>query len=199
MNKERTPKYTRSTDLNLLVDQLSRGNTEAFSQIYQRYYNNLLRYGLQIAVRKDVVEDVIQDFFIWLAENHKKAKSITNFEVYLFQSIKRNLRSKANIELRSKDSLERFLQKMEPIKETAESSADQSIIQEETEAERQQLIQRELKNLPGHQREILYLRYYEGLSYQEISEILSISNQVARNFASRAIKTLRQRSKNLEF
>jgi RNA polymerase sigma factor (sigma-70 family) len=45
--------------------------------------------------------------------------------------------------------------------------------------------------LPPRQKEVLRLRFLEGFDYYEISEIMKISYQVARNYASRGMKRLR--------
>jgi DNA-directed RNA polymerase specialized sigma24 family protein len=40
-------------------------------------------------------------------------------------------------------------------------------------------------------KQIIYLRYYEGMAFDDIAEIMSIKPQVAQNFAYRALKKLR--------
>ena len=45
--------------------------------------------------------------------------------------------------------------------------------------------------LTDKQKEILYLRFYQGLEYEQIAEVLDIKYQSLRNAVSRAIKSLR--------
>ena len=42
------------------------------------------------------------------------------------------------------------------------------------------------------QKEIIYLRIYKGLSYEEISVIMEIDHQVVRNLLCQALKTFRK-------
>ncbi len=50
---------------------------------------------------------------------------------------------------------------------------------------------RQLATLPRQQRAVLVLRYYEGLSDPEISEVLGCRPGTVRSYASRALATLR--------
>ena len=163
------------------------GDEESFCAIYQLYYNKLLRYGHIILPEIQIVEDVIQDLFIWILENPDKLKEVHNFEIYLFQSLKRNLikkRGHSNIILKQiphNGSIHPF-----------QNSIEFTIIQEEDEELKKNWIEHTLEQLPTHQKEILFLRYYQDLNYDEIAEIVSTSNQVIRNFVARALKRIRQ-------
>ena len=55
---------------------------------------------------------------------------------------------------------------------------------------------REIEQLPSRQKEVIYLKFFEGFDYLEITGIMSISYQVARNYASRGIKRLREQIGN---
>ncbi len=53
------------------------------------------------------------------------------------------------------------------------------------------LLQQALEELPVLQREILVLRYFSGLSSEEIAELLQIRTTVARDLTTRGLLTLR--------
>jgi RNA polymerase sigma factor (sigma-70 family) len=53
------------------------------------------------------------------------------------------------------------------------------------------LLVAELGRLPAKQRAALVLRYYEGLSFQEIAEVLGSGENAVRSNVSRALKKLR--------
>jgi len=57
-------------------------------------------------------------------------------------------------------------------------------------AEREAMLA-ELGKLPRRQRAVVVLRYYEGLSFQEIAEVLGCTPGTARGHASRALAGLR--------
>ncbi len=49
-----------------------------------------------------------------------------------------------------------------------------------------------LAQLSARQKEIIYLKFYQNLSYEEVSDIMNINYQVARNLLSQAIKTMKK-------
>jgi DNA-directed RNA polymerase specialized sigma subunit, sigma24 homolog len=44
---------------------------------------------------------------------------------------------------------------------------------------------------PPRQKEIIYLKYYMNLSYEEVSEVMNINYQAARNLVYQSIKVLK--------
>ncbi len=58
--------------------------------------------------------------------------------------------------------------------------------------EHTEMILRALNKLPPRQKEIIYLKIYKGLNYEEISEVMSINYQVVRNLLCQALKTFKK-------
>jgi RNA polymerase sigma factor (sigma-70 family) len=54
------------------------------------------------------------------------------------------------------------------------------------------LVNRAFGQVTPQQQEIIYLKYFHGFTYDEISELLGIHNQSARNTVSRAFKLIRE-------
>lgn len=52
-------------------------------------------------------------------------------------------------------------------------------------------LRRSLEQLPARQREIVYLRIYQEMDYPDISEVMGINYQVARNLFHQSVKSLR--------
>ena len=48
-----------------------------------------------------------------------------------------------------------------------------------------------LDELSPRQREIIYLRFYQNLSYEEIADIMDLNYQTSRNLLYKAIRSLR--------
>ena len=57
--------------------------------------------------------------------------------------------------------------------------------------QRRQLLEAALTRLKSDVREVIVLRFYEGLPYAEIAEVLSIAESAARGKAFRALRELR--------
>ena len=175
--------------LQILFSRLIQKDVEAFSGIYKLFYNRLLRYGSIIHPETELVEDVIQDLFIWIFQHPEKIENVKNFEIYLFQSLKRNLLTHLKRQERSRHIFREFVNPKNVFNENTE----ERIIQQEIVYLRKEWLHHQLHNLPAKLKEVIYLRYYEGLSYEEITELLSTSNQVVRNYIYRALNQLRER------
>ncbi len=176
-------------NLQILISRLLNNDQEAFSGIYKLFYNRLLRYGSIIHPEPELVEDVIQDLFIWILQHPEKIKKVKNFEIYLFQSLKRNLLKHLKRQDRSRHIFREFVNPKNVFNENTE----ERIIQQEIVYSRKEWLHHQLHYLPAKLKEVIYLRYYEGLSYEEITELLSKSNQVVRNYISRALNQLREK------
>lgn len=181
-------------ETHLLARRLAAGDATAIAALYRKYYHRLLGYGLQIPGNfpKPELEDVIQELFIWLAENSCRTDSIENFEAYLFQSFRRNLQSKYTKRERNRNSLQKYIQHHLSNADNNFRSPEQLRIDHEEQDQLRLLVRKQLEQLPDYQREVLYLRYFENKSYPEIAAILSVSQQVAYNYVSRGIKKLKE-------
>ena len=69
-------------------------------------------------------------------------------------------------------------------------SIDQILINSETDAEQKNKLKLAFQQLSDRQKEILYLKYYSEMDYDEITKIMDLNYQSARNLVSRAIAKL---------
>jgi RNA polymerase sigma factor (sigma-70 family) len=88
--------------------------------------------------------------------------------------------------------LQRFL---EPV--ASAPSVEQTIIEEQSSQERSKKLEKVIKKLPKRQKEILYLRYYEGLTTRETADIMSLSIDSTYVLLSKALNYLRKHSDEL--
>lgn len=73
---------------------------------------------------------------------------------------------------------------------------DELIMKEESEEIRQK-VESVLNRLTQRQREIIYLRYIQECSYEEISDIMQISIAASRNLVSKSVTKLKESSLSL--
>ncbi|MEM6632483.1 MAG: sigma-70 family RNA polymerase sigma factor [Bacteroidota bacterium] len=157
-------------------------------EVYEQYYDRLLRYGYSIERDLDLVHDTIQDLFVWFMMNPDKLEKVQNLDVYLLKCLRRNLGS-AMKQMKNKET-RAALYMREEIRKT--SSVEAHMIASEQEQEDSTWLQAQLRRLSPDQREVIFLRFYENLSYDEIAEIRAVSKQVVRNMVFRALKNLRR-------
>jgi len=166
-----------------LWDSFVQGNKEALSVLFKRYYPLLYQYGSKICPDEATLEDCIQELFTDLWQK-KSQQPIQSVKAYLLQALKYKLyktfRDRENTSAID-DTHEHF-----------ELSHESFLISRQEDEEKIKKMAAAINQLPSRQKEIIYLRIYKGLSYEEISEIMEINYQVVRNLLCQALKTFRK-------
>ncbi len=178
--------HEKPVNIGDLFQRMESGDRQAFCDIYRIFYNRLFKYGLVISDGDHTqIEDVLQDFFLEIWQNPERFSHVINHEVYLLRSVKHATLA-AMKQLAKSAKVYRIDQHL-----TNSESMEKAIISHEQEKERLDWLEKSLEELPRRLREAIHLRFYQSLDYEEISDLMSVSKQVARNFVSRAIKRLR--------
>lgn len=163
------------------------GDREAFAGLFREYYPALFRFGTKFTQDKDLLEDCIQELFIELWQARTQAP-VYSVKAYLLKSLKYKLlktfRKNDRTITFNDGGLNRERGDFEWSHETF------LIARQESEEKKQQIITA-LTRLSHRQKEIIYLKYYQNLSYEEVSEIMNINYQAARNLLYQAIKSLK--------
>lgn len=178
---------TEHNDISLWQKILA-GDEHAFSRLYLSYRPLLLHYGLKLCRDRELVEECMQELFcdLYLYKNQRPA--IQNIKSYLFVAYRRDL---LRMIQRNRKSVS--LSVAEEVYDPAFSiSKEDLLIEQEELAERKTALVHRLNGLSPRQREMLYLRYYDGLDNEEIAEVLNISYQVVHNTIYKAFKRLRE-------
>lgn len=162
------------------------GDHSAFRKLFTGYYSGLYGYGVKLSNDPDLVQDAIQNLFTTVWERRDDLTHITSPNVYLYVSLRRNI-------LRLKKQKSRINEITSHVQDDFEIffGAEELIMKNESREEQKEKLQEALNHLSNKQKEVLYLHYYNGMSYGEIEEILSINRQSVRNHMYRAMETLR--------
>ena len=149
----------------------------ALSILYRRYSQRIYTYCRKIIGDSTTAEDLLQETFVKVLESGRQQRAIENFPAYLM-TIARNLC--LSHRARSK---RQFVE----VEDFHLSYRDVPYEQREL----LQLIQASLELLPEDYREAFVLREYNGLSYNEIAEVIGESMDVVKVRIFRAKKKLR--------
>ncbi|MEB3359027.1 MAG: sigma-70 family RNA polymerase sigma factor [Synechococcales bacterium] len=169
-----------------LVDALQSGQTGALSVLYDRYASLVFGVALRILQAPEEAEDVTQEVFlkIWhRAELYQPGRgSFSNFLLTM-------TRSRAIDKLRSRGARFRFLQRWQAtiLYEVSFMSPLESVSMEE----RSQLVRSALVELSDHERQILEIAYYEGLSQSEIAARLNLPLGTVKSRSRSGLRKLR--------
>lgn len=156
------------------------GDREALGLLFRMYYPHLYKYGIKIIGDEQVLEDCIQELFIELWQ-HKNPPPTLSVKAYLLKALKYKI-----LKTLHKKSL------LLPDATTFEISYESFIIAKQEDEEKIKKVVQAIDQLSNRQKEIIYLKFYQNLSYEEVSEIMNINYQVARNLLHQAIKAMRK-------
>lgn len=161
------------------------GNENAFSQLYCLFLDDLLTYGRRVGGDNEMVEDLIQDLFLKLYQKKIILEDNTRLRPFLFRALKNLIYNQLlrNAKLQPLPDYDLAFDLNYTIDEQLSLTQDQGLSDE---------IHHILKGLTGRQKEIIYLRFVHEMSFEEISEIMEINIQSARNLLTRSMEKLRK-------
>lgn len=163
------------------------GNEMAFSQLYCLCFDDLLAYGRRVGGDNEMVEDLIQDLFLKLYQKKIILEDNTKLRSFLFRALKNLICNQLlrNAKLQSLPDYDFAFDLDYTIDEQLSWMHDQGLSDE---------VHHILKGLTGRQKEIIYLRFIHEMSFEEISEIMKINIQSARNLLFRSMEKIRKES-----
>ena len=180
----------RMTDEQLVVSY-SEGNNQAFDILLSRYENRLFSYIYFIVRNNELAEDIFQDTYVKAITTIRQGRYTENgkFPAWITR-IAHNLiidyfRQEKNENVVSNDDSEvDLLNNINLSERTIESEIIEGQIKDDV---------RELvKLLPDNQREVVYMRFYQNLSFKEIAEATGASINTALGRMRYAILNLRR-------
>lgn len=168
------------------------GDMYALANIMQGYYSDLFHWGLRLHGEREFVKDCIQDMFVnlWKMQQSTGAAGagvVSNVRSYLLVALKtRILRelSKKHVTHQSMLSDEYSF--------SVEFSSDLRLIDEEHEIYQVRKLEAVLNSLSDRQKELIYLRFYQSLSFEQIAEVMSLSRQSVYNLLQKSLGSLRK-------
>lgn len=176
------------TDSNeqFIINRIARGDKEAFSLLFNKYYGKVFRFILSLVKQKSIAEDLSQDIFVKLWANRRKLSTISSVDNYLFiMSRNRTLDffRKASHKKECIDISEDILLSIAS-KDSTERVDDQSLIN---------AVRMAVNAMPPKRRDIFMMSRFDGLTNDEIATLLGLSRKTVENqltLASSQIKKM---------
>ena len=156
-----------------------------FEQVYYDHVTALFQYGSQFRAEQSLIEDCVQELFADLWEKNHKLDTIKSKRSYLLGALRRKLLRKIYT------SREQLLGSEDLfILADRRTVVDVSDHCEQFSKEATEQLAATLQKLTYKQQEVIYLRFYNQLSFQEIAEIMSVQTRTVYKLCRRAITTL---------
>lgn len=160
-----------------------------YEETYKTYFNKFYNYGKKFTSNTWLIEDSIQEVFLDIWQKQKPGQAVEFSKSYYFAAFRYTLFRK----IKQVNKFEEVYDSEEP-----EFSAEEKIISTEISEEKRKKIQQALQSLTSRQREAIFLRFFEGLSYEEVAEVLNISVKGTYKIIARSLSSLKSKfSKSL--
>jgi RNA polymerase sigma factor (sigma-70 family) len=159
------------------------GDHLAYKQLYYEYFKKFYNYGKKFTTDTALIEDSIQEVFLEIWNKKEKMMQIESPNSYFFSAFRFILLEKIQ---QSKRSIQANYSE-----EDIGFSPELQIIARETDRQLQQKLAEALVSLTPRQREAIFLRFYEGLSYEEVANVLNITVKATYKIMGRSLTSLK--------
>ena len=173
---------TEPEDQNLVRRALE-ADPESFGRLCRRYYLSLVAVAESILLDHHLAEDAAQEALAAACRQLPKLKKPERFGPWVV-AICRNV---------AKDMLRELQRQRKPVETCRGNHCDGE--QDDQNA----VLAEALKRLPEHLREVVFLRYYNAMSYRQMATVLNESEQVIDGRIRRAKKKIATYLKTVGF
>lgn len=174
-----------------LVRAYIEGNNEAFDVLLERYQSKLFSYIYFLVRDEDLADDIFQETFVKaiMMMQQKRYVFSGKFSSWIMRIAHNHI-----VDLFRQDKKD-FVSVLDPAgqnriydRNLVEDNVESCLISEQTQEE----VRRMVELLPQNQKEIVYMRFYQDMSFREIADILNISINTALGRMRYALINLRK-------
>ena len=166
-----------------LMRAVVNGNVESLGILFERYHPQLFNCLFRLTGNRQLSEDLVQEVFVRILKYRHTWQEGSQFRTWMFQiarnartdHARRNARDEVNIE----DHVLEFICPLPVPDVAAEKREDMRIMLEA------------LATLSEERREVLLLRGFQGMKFEEIAGMLKCSVNTVKSRAFTAIRELR--------
>ena len=181
-----------TTHIDELLEKCLHGDERAQMVIYNKYSKAMYNTALRIVKDSAEAEDIMQECFLKAFEKLKTFQGTSTFGAWLKKIV-----VNYSISVYNKNTRYQEVSYNDQFKHSAEEDSGIAAT-EEQENSKVKMILKAMDGLKENYRMILNLHLIEGYDYDEICEILNISNANCRTTISRAKESLRKKLESYE-
>lgn len=172
-----------------VIKACQRGDADAFRLLFETYKDRVYSIALRYSGNEATAMDIAQEVFLKLLSRIGDFRGEASFDSWLYRLVVNCCLDHRRRGRRLAPFLDGFLD--------AVCTSAESVLNRLMRTERDQRVQEVVKRLPAEQRVVVALRYTEGLSYDQIAEILGCSPGTVASRLNRAHKALGRRLSHL--
>lgn len=176
----------------LLWTQAISGDAAAYERLVRLFYQPLFHYGCKFSRNRELIKDCIQDVFLEVWQKRSVLDPEIPPKPYLMASLRRRMHRVALANRLVLDPDDLYAEQEFEV----QFSVEEAFIREESTLQAAGQCLRLLHSLPKRQQEVIYLKYFQELSRDQIAEVMNISPQSVSNLIQLALKWLKSRLKS---
>jgi RNA polymerase sigma-70 factor (ECF subfamily) len=169
-----------------LVAAINSGDAAAFEVLYFRHRDWVTGLAYRFTGDSDAALDVLQDTFLYFLKKFPGFRLTANLKTFLYPAVR-------NLSIAARRKAARYQAtpaELEQLERTPAPTASRPEVGD---------LQIVLAALPEEQREVLLLRFVDGLSLAEVAEAMTIPLGTVKSRLHNALKTLRQDERTRAF
>ena len=154
---------------------------------YESFRSHFMAMGLRLGYRKEEVSDLISQLFLDLLEKKIDPRTLNNPQAYLSTAFRRKLVDHYRSSVKN-----RFVDTGKILEEYSVPSVQDTLEQVQSNAELISQIRKAYKKLPDRCQKVIHLKFYKGLTTEQIAEQTGLSKRSVYNNLFEAVKLLRK-------
>ena len=187
--------YLADPDVQLMMQVIS-GDDSAFEDLVKRYQDRLIGFFYHLIRDRTAAEDMAQEVFMRVYKARERYTARARFSTWLFR-IAHNLASnqKRGLARRREIPLSGSADPDDAVRREQEFLAEKSALMPTRQIdskETQDIVRNALDSLNERQKTAVLLHKFEGMSYQDIGEIMDLNVVAVKSLLSRARGNLKE-------
>ena len=167
------------------IELIRDGDEYAFELLFREYYGQLTRFTWRYVKSKAVAEGLVQDIFSDIWENREELELSGSIRPYLYKVVRNHsLNYIKHQEVKQKYDPQWMDQKETPMIHYRDEKREEQI---------RQAIEKAVEELPERSKMTYKLHRHDGLTYQEIAEVMDVSVKTVESQMTRTLKILREK------
>lgn len=166
---------------------LRSSHASALEELYNGHYLGMINFGIKLTGDREFTNDCIIQLLIELWDKRKQLPHVENVRAYLLTCLKHKIIA----EIKARQTRNDSHHSLHTIQDNEEMPYEAYLIRLQSGKAIKEKLSRALNKLTARQKELLKLRFYDKLDYDEIAKQSNISKRTAYNIIYDALKILK--------
>jgi RNA polymerase sigma-70 factor (ECF subfamily) len=162
-----------------LIARINEGDEPAFAALYRRHRDWVVNLAFRWTGDRDTALDVLQETFLYFAKKFPGFRLTAKVQTFLYPVVR-------NLSINARQKLQRYVTGDSAEKKLADEAAPPA-----PSGSGREELQAALAGLSEEHREVLLLRFVDGLSLAEISDAMEIPLGTVKSRLHNGLETLR--------